>query len=282
MKNSLDLPPLPSREQVKDVGWFYWGKSLIEIGLSPMAPYPKIGSMFVISGLGTSGNSAGFAPAYFYNQTETIRGEAKEWRAEHFSEYFPKPILLFCCLMVGWPLVKQIWRWNYKPDTISSHRASDSRSNAANYVAPSEVGDVEFSIPKCKSVSVTKLQSSVDILGHRCSNELVRLIPIMQFDGCTAPPHSVSYVNGHPCLEMCDICADLYNLHVRSAKCFDPECPDADFQSCVGNATQLEFFAHMEKRVNAAKVIVDQPAVGSTEHEMHPLSNPAHLLLSGR
>ena len=85
-----------------------------------------------------------------------------------------------------------------------------------------------------------------------------------------------------PCHEMCDRCADLYNLHIHSVKCFALECPEAGLQPCAGKETKLGCLTHMKQRVNDAKVFVDQPAADLVGPEMPPLYQPLHLLLSGR
>ena len=97
---------IPSSEQIKDVGWFCLGGSLVRLGLPTISPYPKLGPLLIICGLGASGNSAGFDPEFFYNKTEPIRGEAKVWAIGNLAAYILKPILLFCCLIICWPIVK--------------------------------------------------------------------------------------------------------------------------------------------------------------------------------
>ena len=52
VKNPLRPLPFPSDDQIKDVGWFCWGTPLIEIGLSTMASYPKLGPILVLRVLG--------------------------------------------------------------------------------------------------------------------------------------------------------------------------------------------------------------------------------------
>ena len=107
IKNPLESTHRPSKEQVEDLGWFCRGTSLIKIGLPTMAAYPKLGSISALCGLGASGNSAGFYPEYSYNQTESISGDAKGWIIENLAGYLFKAILIFCCIAIGWPLVKE-------------------------------------------------------------------------------------------------------------------------------------------------------------------------------
>ena len=40
--------------------------------------------------IGTSGNSGGYAPEYFYNQTTALRSEAVEWAIDHLVGYLFK------------------------------------------------------------------------------------------------------------------------------------------------------------------------------------------------
>ena len=177
--------------------------------------------------------------------------------------------------MIGWPAVKSIWRRDHKPARVPPNATSpDSRSNDATSGAPSEVGDEVFTIPKCKSAFVAKLQSSAGIHGPRFVDELARPIAIMKFDGRDAPPDAVKYANGHVQIELCDRRARLYDTHILSVRCFPPKCPGSGFQSRVGNETKLELLTHMKQRINASKVSLDPSVVDLTEMEIPPLSQP--------
>ena len=191
--------------------------------------------------------------------------------------YLFKPILIFCCIMIGWPVAKRIWRLAYKPVPDCPVNSPDSRSNASTSGAPSEVGDDEFVIPKCKSAFIAKLQSPVDSLGPRCGNELFLPISIMKFDGCTAPPHAVKYANGVVQIEMRNQRSHLYDANAQSAECFSPHCPEAGFHSRVGHEPKLECLTHTKRRINTSKVSLEPSVVDLTEREM-PLSPNLHRL----
>ena len=89
------IPPFPSEEQVKDVGWFRRGTSLIKIGLSTMAAYPKIGSISPLFGLGAAGNSDGFAPGYFIIERNQFEGKQRNVRSIASLNIFPNQSSFF-------------------------------------------------------------------------------------------------------------------------------------------------------------------------------------------
>ena len=137
-----------------------------------MASYPKIGSPLALLGLGTSGNSAFFASEYFYNQTESIRGNAKEWVVAKLAAYLPKHIRIFC-FIIGWLIARGIWRWAHNPlrmINLPPHAFCD-KSNPATPGAPSEIGDEDMVIRKCKSLRIAKLRSTAGISSTTGSNE---------------------------------------------------------------------------------------------------------------
>ena len=119
---------------------------------------------------------------YCYNQTSELRHEAKEWLIEHLVEYLFKPIMVFGSLMIGCPIVREIWQWN--STRVSSPTSNtDSRSNAETSGAPSEIGEYEIPTPKCMSVFISKMQSPVDLLSHRCGNDVGSQCRLGKFDG---------------------------------------------------------------------------------------------------
>ena len=91
-----------------------------------------------------------FRPGVFYNRTEPMRDDAKEWVIGNSAAYLSKPILLFCRLFMGWPIVKGIWRWASKPvpNVGPPLNDMDGWSNPATAGGPSENDDDEFIIPK--------------------------------------------------------------------------------------------------------------------------------------
>ena len=171
----------------------------------------------------------------FIIQRNQFDGGAKEWAIEHLAGYLFKPIHEFCCIIIGRPIVKGIWRWASKPVRNVNHpvQSYDDKSNPATSGAPSEVGDGDFTIPICKSDFVAKLQSSVDILRPRRSNETAKPTSLMKFDGCASPPRTMRYLNGTAQLDLWDPCSRLYDAHVRSVKCFVRQCREAGFQPHV-------------------------------------------------
>ena len=60
VRNPVGFIPILTQDQVKGIGWFFWGSSMIKVGLSTMASYPKVWDVLIFSGLGTSGSSAGY------------------------------------------------------------------------------------------------------------------------------------------------------------------------------------------------------------------------------
>ena len=203
-------------------------------------------------------------------------------------EYLFKHILIFRCLVVGWPIVKGIRRLTSNPirNVAPPVQSFDGKSNTATSGAPSEVGDEDFTIPKCKSEFVAKLQYSAEILGPTCTNETAKTRSLMKFDGCTAPPHAMRYLNGATQMGLRDPRSRLYDTRVRSVKCFVPQCPEAGFQSHVGNETKSECLTHMKQRIDANLDRKSTPGVDLSEKEMPPLtqmhqSTPVRKLSAG-
>ena len=189
-------------------------------------------------------------PRVFYNRTSELGTEAEDLENEHLAECRFKPIMIFCALIIGCPILGNIWKRNSNRVAIPP-KAVDSHPNAATSGVPSEIGEGELIIPKCTSVFISKMQYPVDLLARRCGNDIVSPCRLGKFDGCSSPLQSIKYIEGLDYIDLCSTCSTQYPNHVKTSKCYIRLCQEAGFLPMVGSEVKIERRTHMAHRVSA-------------------------------
>ena len=93
----------------------------------------------------------------------------------------------------------------------------DNRPNAATSGVPSEIGAEDAITPKCRSVSISKLQSPMGFLATRRADEAVKPIRLGEFDGCSVPTPFFLYLNGIAHVDHFGVCSASFPNRVQAS-----------------------------------------------------------------
>lgn len=109
---------------------------MAKLGLPFAYSHPKIGAKLIFLGIGSSGDSSGFAQEYTYNQTGPWQLETKGWIFMSLMGLLFNPIALLCILRIVRPLPRWLWNRRKIAPTV------DEVSNGGASGVPSETDDI--------------------------------------------------------------------------------------------------------------------------------------------